>query len=291
MSSLSTGPGLAGNRLVAGMNELRVSGTTRIAPYLTAGDGGLDRTLELLRAVEDAGAACVELGVPFSDPIADGPTLQAAAARALDAGTTLDGIERTVKAFREGGGTVPILAFSYLNPLLSGGAPGGLARRMKSLRAAGFDGLLIPDLPIEEAPPLSKLAESYGLCATLFCAPTTTDERLARAAEATRGFLYVVGRTGVTGAKTEVSNTSEDYLRRVRAQSGDVSLGVGFGIRSARQVAAVAEHAELAIVGSALVAAIHAEAAEAAASGGDATAAAAECARTFVRGLSPGLSD
>ncbi|QDV07954.1 Tryptophan synthase alpha chain [Planctomycetes bacterium Poly30] len=261
---------------------LRASGATRIAPYLTAGDGGLDRTLELLRAVEESGAACVELGVPFSDPIADGPTLQEAAARALAAGTTLDGIERTVRAFRDGGGTVPILAFSYLNPLMSGGSAGALGRRLASLRQAGFDGVLIPDLPLEEAPVLSALAENHGLCATLFCAPTTTDERLARAAEATRGFLYVVGRTGVTGANTAVSHTSSAYLERVRKFSGDTPLGVGFGIRTAEQVAAVGEHAELAIVGSALVAAIH-EAGSG--GGGDATARAVERARTFMASL------
>ncbi len=277
--------GLDGNRLVEMTSALRASGTTKIAPYLTAGDGGLDRTLELLRAVEGAGAACVELGVPFSDPIADGPTLQAAAARSLAAGTTLDGIEQTVRTFRETGGTVPILAFSYLNPLLSGGAAGGLKRRFASLAQAGFDGLLVPDLPVEEAPALARLAESHGLCTTLFCAPTTTDERLRRAAEATSGFLYVVGRTGVTGANTEISLTSSEYLQRVRSLSGDTPLGVGFGIRTKDQVAALSEHAELAIVGSALVAAVDAAAAEAQAFGGDPTAAAATCAGQFLDDL------
>ncbi len=277
---------LSGNRLVEMTAALRASGTTKIAPYLTAGDGGLDRTLELLRAVESAGAACVELGVPFSDPIADGPTLQAAAARSLSAGTTLDGIEKTVAEFRRTGGTVPILAFSYLNPLLSGGAAGALDRRFSSLSGAGFDGLLVPDLPVEEAPALSQLAENRGLCTTLFCAPTTTDDRLRLAAEATSGFLYVVGRTGVTGANTELSNTSSDYLQRVRSLSGETPLGVGFGIRSREQVAALSEHAELAIVGSALVAAVDAAAAEAQASGGDSTEAAAACAAEFLHALS-----
>ncbi len=278
---------LDGNRLVETTAALRAGGTTKIAPYLTAGDGGLDRTLELLRGVEAAGAACVELGVPFSDPIADGPTLQAAAERSLAAGTTLDGIEETVRAFRKDGGRVPILAFSYLNPLLSGGSEGGLGRRFASLRDAGFDGLLIPDLPVEEAPALSALAENHGLCTTLFCAPTTTDERLARAAEATRGFLYVVGRTGVTGANTEMSLTSSEYLERVRQISGGVPLGVGFGIRSKEQVAAVSQHAELAIVGSALVAAIDAAATAAADVGADPTEAAAQCASEFLLGLMP----
>lgn len=275
---MSSSVSLTDNRLVEMTTGLRERGETRIAPYLTAGDGGLDRTLELLRAVEDAGAACVELGVPFSDPIADGPTLQAAAARALAVGTTLDGIERTVRAFRDGGGSVPILAFSYLNPLLAG----GLGKRLESLRTAGFDGVLVPDLPIEEAPALSALAANHGLCATLFCAPTTTDERIQRAAEATSGFLYVVGRTGVTGANTEMSNTSADYLSRVRRLAGDTPLGVGFGIRSRAQVEAVAEQAELAIVGSALVAAIHEAGTGAAEEEAAAIQAATERARSFM---------
>ncbi|MEM9803189.1 MAG: tryptophan synthase subunit alpha [Planctomycetota bacterium] len=272
------------NRLVLRTNLLRASGVTRVAPYLTAGDGGLDRTLELLGAVERAGAACVELGVPFTDPIADGPILQAAAARALSHGTTLDGIEDTVRAYRARGGEVPIVAFSYLNPLMSGGAPGALAARFASLADAGFDGVLVPDLPIEEAPAIVALAEQSGLAAVLFCAPTTSDERLARAAEATRGFLYVVGRTGVTGASTSMSNDATDYLARARRIAGDVPIGVGFGIRSAEQVTAVAEHAELAIVGSALVAAIH-EAATAA--DGDSTEAAVRCATEFMESLLP----
>ena len=277
------------NRLVAMARGLRAAGETRIAPYLTAGDGGLDRTLELLRAVEGAGAACVELGVPFTDPIADGPVLQAAAARALAAGTTLDGIADTVRAFRAGGGSIPILAFSYLNPLMGGGVAGGLAARLDQLRGAGFDGLLVPDLPVEEAASLGALAEDRGLATVLFCAPTTTDERLARAAEATRGFLYVVGRTGVTGAATAMSDDASGYLRRARALAGEVPLGVGFGIRTAAQVAAVGEHAELAIVGSALVDAVHRaadQAAElAAADAADPTEAAARCAADFIQGL------
>lgn len=276
--------GLDGNRLIAATAALRESGATRVAPYLTAGDGGLDRTLELLFAVERAGAACVELGVPFTDPIADGPVLQAAAARSLDAGTTIDGIEDTVRAFRARGGDVPILAFSYLNPLMNGGAEGGLAKRFASLAEAGFDGLLVPDLPIEEAAPVAALAERNGLAAVLFVAPTTIDERLVRAAEATRGFLYVVGRTGVTGAATSMSTDTDHYLARVRALAGDMPLGVGFGIRTPEQVAAVGAHAELAIVGSALVAAIH-DAADA--HPADPTAAAVRCATAFMESLLP----
>lgn len=230
-----------------------VRGETRIAPYLTAGDGGLDRTLRLLQTAEAAGAACVELGVPFSDPIADGPVLQAAAQRALAAGTTLDGIRRVVARFRTEGGQLPIIAFSYLNPLLSGGLRDNLAR----LADSGFDGVLIPDVPVEESETLVSLGESHGLTTSLFCAPTTSDVRLLQVAAATKGFLYVVGRVGVTGRSTDVSGTSESYLGRVRSAAPGVPLGVGFGIRSGPQVTGVAAHAELAIVGSALVQSIH----------------------------------
>ncbi|MEM6569010.1 MAG: tryptophan synthase subunit alpha [Planctomycetota bacterium] len=282
--------GLESNRLVVTTTGLRESGSTRVAPYLTAGDGGLDRTLELLFAVERAGAACVELGVPFTDPIADGPTLQAAAARSLEAGTNLDGIEATVRTVRERGGEVPILAFSYLNPLLGGGVEGGLAGRFRSLADAGFDGVLVPDLPIEEAPAIVGLAESHGLACVLFCAPTTSDERLRQAAEATRGFLYAVGRTGVTGAATSMSHDADAYLARARELAGDTPIGVGFGIRTAEQVAAVAPHAELAIVGSALVAAIHDAAEAAVASDADPTEAAVRRATEFMDSLLPKAS-
>lgn len=244
---------LAENRLVRCTTDLRRSGRTGLAPYLTAGDGGLERTLELLHACEECGAACVELGIPFSDPIADGPVLQTAAQRALASGTTLDGVMGIVERFRSNGGTLPVIAFSYLNPLLQ--SPGDDA--FAALAKAGFDGLLIPDLPVEEAAPVSSAAEANGLALSLFCAPTTSSERLELAASATRGFLYVVGRTGVTGAKTSVEGAGSEYLDRVRRAVPGVPLGVGFGLRSAAQVAAVAPFAELAIVGSAFVDAVH----------------------------------
>lgn len=269
------------NRLVEMTRRLRAGGQTAIAPYLTAGDGGLERTLELLFAAERAGAACIELGVPFSDPIADGPILQAAALRGLEAGASLDLIEAMVIEFRRRGGEVPILAFSYLNPLLGGSTSLGLTGRMDSLAGAGFDGLLIPDLPLEEAPVVSDAAAERGLATVLFAAPTTSDERVARAAEATGGFLYVLGRTGVTGRATTMTTTSDDYLARVRRLAGDVPLGVGFGIKTRAQVEAVGQHAELAIVGSALVQSIH----EAATGAADPISAAAERAEAFLLGL------
>lgn len=270
--------GLNDNRLVRTTHRLLESNATGVAPYLTAGDGGFVRTRRLLEEAERAGAACVELGVPFSDPIADGPVLQAAAARALDQGATLDGVIDCVRAFRAGGGALPLVCFSYLNPLLSG----GFERRLDELRDAGFDGLLVPDLPVEESDALSAAAQERGLALSLFCAPTTTPERLAQAAARTTGFLYVVGRVGVTGRATAVAGGTTDYLDAVRGSTSGVPLGLGFGLREPDQVRALRGRAELAIVGSALVQSIH-DAGEAAP--GRADEAAAERAASYISSL------
>ncbi len=262
--------GLDRNRLVRTTAGLLANGSTGVAPYLTAGDGGFARTVLLLEAVERAGAACVELGVPFSDPIADGPVLQAAAARALDGGATLDGVIRCVRDYRAGGGALPLICFSYLNPLLSG----GVEARLDELAEAGFDGLLVPDLPVEESDALAEAARRRGLTLSLFCAPTTSPDRLAEAARQTTGFLYVVGRVGVTGRSTAVGDEIGDYLGAVRVAAPRVPLGLGFGLRTPEQVASLCGRAELAIVGSALVDAIHRAGAAAPSSEADVAAAA-----------------
>ncbi len=273
------------NRIEARVAPLRDRGQRGIAPYITAGDGGLDCTRGLLEALEAGGAACVELGLPFSDPIADGPVLQAAAQRALDAGTTLDGVLDMVREYRAAGGDLPLALFSYTNPLVHG--RGGFERCAGRLADAGLDGVLIPDLPIEEAAPFDAAAAQAGLASIHFVAPTTTPERVARAAEASRGFLYVIGRMGVTGGATQLGGAALETLTRVRAATR-LALGVGFGIRNAEQVRALAPHAELAIIGSALVDAIH-HAHAACSDAGRAQRAAAECAAEFLNGLKEGL--
>lgn len=263
------------NRLGASIAALVDQDACGIAPYVTAGDGGLSLTLDVLHALEAAGAACVELGVPFSDPIADGPILQAAAQRALDAGTTVDGILDLVARFRAAGGALPILFFSYSNPLFVR----GIAGAAQELAGAGADGLLVPDLPVEEMGPWSEAATTAGLAPVGFITPTTSEARVVRVAEVSRGFVYVIGRTGITGARTDLADaTTQAFLARVKERSS-LPLGVGFGIRSADQVAAIKPHATLAIVGSALVRHLH-EVAEA----GDDVAAAAG---TFVTALRP----
>lgn len=246
-------------RLEACTKELAENKACGIAPYLTAGDGGLERTRELLMAMERAGASCVELGVPFSDPIADGPVLQAAAQRALAGGTTLAGILECVTRYRSDGGQLPIALFSYANPLLglgSGDLENAWREACGRIAAAGLDGVLVPDLPIEEGAALRQAAGENGLCPIFFVSPTTSEERLARAAEWSRGFLYAIGRTGITGGKTALGPETRAFLDRV-SEASAVPVGVGFGLRDADQVRAVADHAQLAIVGSALVAHIH----------------------------------
>ena len=237
------------NRLEAAVGALAERGECGLAPYVTAGDGGLELTLDVLHALEGAGATCVELGVPFSDPIADGPLLQAAAQRSLDAGTTVTRILAMVERFRAAGGELPILFFSYSNPLFVRGIEGALG----DLQAAGVDGLLIPDVPVEELEPWAEAAGRVGLAPVGFVTPTTSVARIVRAGELSRCFVYVIGRTGITGARTNLADPeTQQFLARVKATAGK-PLGVGFGIRSRDQVAAIQDHATLAIVGTALV--------------------------------------
>lgn len=268
------------SRLEAALDLCRQTGEVGIAPYVTAGDGGLAATLAVLHSIEEAGARVVELGLPFSDPIADGPVLQAAAQRSLDGGTTLPDVLAMVRRYRSQGGALPLLAFSYLNPLLAG----GLRESIQALADAGLDGVLIPDLPIEEAAELRSACESARLDPVFFATPTTSEARIHKAVEASRGFLYVIGRVGVTGASLEMDPEVDAYLERVREAAGDLPLGLGFGLREAAQVRALAGRAELAIVGTAMVQRIHA-AHLAVPEGADRAAAGAKAAADYVAEL------
>lgn len=266
------------NRLVVQTQALRAAGRRGLSPYVTAGDGGLDRTLQLLHALERAGAHCCELGVPFSDPIADGPVLQAAADRALAADTDVNGIFAMVRRFREQGGQLPIALMSYCNPLGHRGWPEACAEAAE----AGVDALILPDLPVEEGEPVGAAARAAGLCTIFFAAPTSSDERIARAVAASQGFLYVVGRTGVTGAGTTFDDSAQGFLQRVAGLAGDLPTAVGFGISSAADVAAATTHADIAIVGTALVRHIH--------EAGHDDQAAVAAAEAFVSDLATGLA-
>ena len=241
------------NRLEARLLAMRAEQRRGLAPFITAGDGGLHTTLAVLRELEACGVACVELGLPFSDPIADGPVLQAAAQRALEQGTTFDSVLDLVREFRSGGGQLPIVLMAYSNPLLRRGWRG--AARM--LADAGVDALLVADLPVEEGAPMASAALDSGLCPIFFAAPTSSDARIAASARASRGFLYTIARTGVTGRATQFDADSKAFLHRVRELAGDLPVAVGFGIRDADHVRLAVRDAELAIVGSALVDTLH----------------------------------
>lgn len=217
-------------------------------PYLTAGDPGLERTPELLEALQRGGADIVELGVPFSDPIADGPVNQRAAARALAAGTTLDGILRMVAEVR-GRLDLPIVLFTYFNPIHAAGVDGFAQRAAES----GVDGVLCLDLPPEEAEPeVLPAFVRHGLEPVFLLAPTSTKARIRHAAGLECAFYYYVSRTGVTGESTKLDSDLLRQVKRLRRRLPH-PLVVGFGLSRSEQVEAVGRVADGVVVGSALV--------------------------------------
>ncbi|MDK2986314.1 MAG: tryptophan synthase alpha chain [Clostridia bacterium] len=235
------------NRIDAVFNDLRKSQGKAVIPYVTCGYPSLDFTKELISVLAEAGADLIEIGVPYSDPVADGPTIQKASARALTAGITLDKIFRLVEEVR-GKCQVPLIMMTYYNPIYVT----GVENFIKKAAAAGVDGLIIPDLPVEEAGHLSEVAERSGLRTIFLVAPTSTSERIEKIAGISRGFIYCVSVTGVTGARKEVSEGLEDFLKRIRL-STELPLAVGFGISGPETARQAAEYADGVIVGSALI--------------------------------------
>lgn len=223
---------------------------TGLVTYITAGDPDLERTAGILRALDRGGADVVEVGVPFSDPLADGPVIQRATERALASGTTLAGVLDRVGRLRAEL-RPPIVIFSYVNPILRLG-PEQFADRC---RAAGVDGVLVLDLPIEEAAQFRALLASRGIDTILLLSPTTTDDRLRRAAALGSGFLYAISRLGVTGARETIADGAEEMVRRIRAVSV-LPIALGFGISKPEHVREVGQWADAAVVGSALVSVI-----------------------------------
>ncbi len=223
-------------------------GRAAFIPFLMAGDPDLETTAALLDAVAAGGADLIELGVPFSDPIADGPVNQRAAARALAAGTKLSGILQLVARHRDRLG-VPIVLFTYFNPILAR----GVERFAEQAAASGVDGVLAVDLPPEEAEgELVPALRRQGVDTIFLLSPTSTRERVLRVAAASSGFVYYVSRTGVTGERTALAPELTRDLKRLRRRL-DLPLAVGFGISSPAQVAAVGDLADGVVVGSALV--------------------------------------
>lgn len=240
------------SRLEGAYARARGEKRAALVTYLCAGDPDLETTRRLVHEVARAGADVIELGVPFSDPIADGPTIQAASFRALQKGTTLEGVLRTVAQLRAEQCEAPIVLMSYLNPIHAF----GLERFATEARRAGVDGLIVPDLPLEAADPLAQVLAPAGVDLVLLAAPTTPAERLARIGARTRGFLYFVSVAGVTGGRTELPAELPDQLARARANTA-APVSVGFGIARPEQVRQLARQADGVIVGSALVKLVH----------------------------------
>jgi tryptophan synthase alpha chain len=220
---------------------------TGLVTYITAGDPSLARTEDILFALQRAGADLIELGVPFSDPLADGPVIQRATERALASGTTLDDVIALVERVRASL-TLPVVLFTYANPLLRMGLP-EFARRAV---AAGVDGVLILDLPVEEADECRSLFERQGLDMIFLLSPTTTQERIRQAARLGRGFLYGISRLGVTGARAAVAAGAIDLAERIRRET-PLPVALGFGVSHPDHVREIGRAADAAVVGSALV--------------------------------------
>jgi tryptophan synthase alpha chain len=234
-------------RITARFNKLRDSGEMGLIPYLTAGDPSLAATESFVLALAGAGADVIELGVPFSDPVADGPTIQRAIERSLAAGTTLRGVLDLVRSLRAKT-DVPLMLFSYYNPVLQM----GLERFAADAAAAGADGALITDLTPEEAGDYRAAMRKHDLDTIFLAAPTSTDERLARIAEVSSGFLYVISRTGVTGAKDTFPDELPALIRRTR-RATRLPIAVGFGVSLPVHISLLGGLADAAVVGSALV--------------------------------------
>jgi tryptophan synthase alpha chain len=227
--------------------ELCASGELGVIAYITAGDPSLDATLRFVLALAEAGADVIELGVPFSDPLADGPTIQRASERALKSGTTLSSVIELVRRIRPSS-EVPLMLFTYYNPVLQM----GLEKFARAASEAGVDGVLVTDLTPEESPDYRRILASRHLDTIFLGAPTSTDERLTKIAAASSGFLYLISRTGVTGAKDALPDDLPALLRRARAVT-QLPIGVGFGISLPGHVSVLGGLADAAVVGSALV--------------------------------------
>jgi tryptophan synthase alpha chain len=228
--------------------ELRRTNELGLVAYITAGDPSLDATRKIVLAAAEAGADVIELGVPFSDPLADGPVIQRASERALAAGTTLAGVLDLLRDIRTSS-QVALVVFSYFNPILQM----GLERFAQRAQAAGADGVLITDLTPEDSADYRAAMNAHGMDTIFLAAPTTSDARMKRIAEASSGFLYVISRTGVTGERDSLSDELPALLRRVR-QATTLPIAVGFGISLPGHVSLLGGLADAAVVGSALVA-------------------------------------
>jgi tryptophan synthase alpha chain len=227
--------------------ELRNSRKAALVTYVTAGDPSIEVTPDIVLKLEENGADLIELGIPFSDPMADGPTIQLASERALRSGTTVKSVLDAVTRIRKLS-DIPILLFGYYNPFLSY----GLEKLSEDAREAGVDGILVVDLPPEEAEEIKTFTDKAGLDLVFLLAPTSTDERIRLVAGRASGFVYLVSVTGVTGTRQEMDYSLEHLVQEIRKYTG-LPVGIGFGVSTPEQAGKIAKFADAVIVGSAIV--------------------------------------
>ncbi|MEY1661818.1 tryptophan synthase subunit alpha [Isoalcanivorax beigongshangi] len=236
------------SRIAETFKNLAAQGRKALIPFVTAGDPSPAVTVPLMHAMVEAGVDLIELGVPFSDPMADGPVIQLACERALAAGTSLSVVFDIVREFRTRNATTPVVLMGYLNPVEAMGYEAFAERAA----AAGVDGVLLVDLPPEESEPVADIFRSHGVDQVFLIAPTTTEARMARIAAAGSGFLYYVSLKGVTGAATLDTEEVRAKVETIRKHA-QLPIGVGFGIKDAESARAVSRVADAVVVGSALV--------------------------------------
>ncbi|MCW2926351.1 MAG: tryptophan synthase, alpha subunit [Thermoleophilia bacterium] len=236
-------------RIRRAFEAARAADRAALIPYVVAGRPGIEACVDLVEALAGAGADVVELGVPFSDPLADGAVIRDATRLALDDGMTVAGVLQLARDVRARGVDVPLVCMGYVNPLLAY----GLERFCADAAAAGVDGLIIPDVPLEAGRELREIAAAHGLGMTFLVNPMTEPARIAELAASSTGFLYAVASTGTTGARSDVAGSTVELLERLAAAGIDAPVAVGFGISTPEHVATLAPHADGIIVGSALV--------------------------------------
>ena len=237
-----------GTRIGTRFAELAAEGRGGLITFVTAGDPDPDNSLRILRGLPAAGADLIELGMPFSDPMADGPSIQASSLRALESGATIAGTLAMVEAFRRDDSATPVILMGYFNPVYVYGVEGFLS----DAKAAGVDGMIMVDLPPEEDEEMCLPALDAGLDFIYLTAPTTDDDRLPRVMENAGGFVYYVSITGVTGTRTAAIDDVRANLERLRRHTA-LPIAVGFGIKTPEQAAEIVRLADAAVVGSALV--------------------------------------
>jgi tryptophan synthase alpha chain len=235
------------SRLQAAFARLRQNGSRGLVTYVTAGDPDLSQSREVIRALARGGADVIEVGVPFSDPIADGPAIQRASERALAAGADLAASLQLIEQIRADV-PVPLVLFTYVNPVLRMGVDNFVSRSA----TAGVDGVLLLDLPIEESVTVQRALEGHGVDQIFLVSPTTTVARLREAARLGRGFLYAISRLGVTGTRPSVAASAAPLVQRIRAVT-DLPIALGFGVSRPEHVAEITTFADAAVVGSAIV--------------------------------------